>query len=378
MTRFNPACAMHSVAVPVAVIALLLAACSDDIPVYEGEVVQDPNGEQGRVLVAEFVPASYFSYSISEPANQGRALHIRYQVLADGALWDGISLEVSCGAWTQISFGHFPWQSGSSGTVTFSIDSQPSASEEVPLRLTGVPVRVGSDEIEPSTSAILDFVEWYPLLRSSESLVMQLDGSVVEPVAFDLSRVFSTSLQDELDACAASFGAYPEASDKAWTAGAIDWEHSLSVTVTKQAGFSTFIHADLSAGDSTTAANGVTLSIVCGDRNLWVSVSHFPLQEASRGNLTISHAGQSETIEDLYLRETRAYDFRSGNQVRLTKVDLDDSWYERLRDAETVTFSLEATSVEHATLTLTQLFSVPLQSELDECARDASLVAARS
>jgi len=374
--KLRPLTALTAIAA--LLLPLTLAACHDEIPVYEGQVVQGPDTEQAQVLVAEFVPASYFSYSISEAPNQGRGLHIRYQVPVVGALWNGISLEVSCGAWTQISLGNFPWQAASSGTVTFSVDGQPRVSEEVALRLAGVPVNVGSDEVEPSTTAVLDFVDWYQVLRSSESLVVQLDGSAVDPVVFDLTRVFSTSLQDELDACAASFGGYPGASSEAWTAGAKESEHSIWATVTNQAGVSAFVHANLSVGDSNVAPSGVTLSIVCGDRGLWISVINVPLQEATRGDLTISHSGQSEEIEDVYLGQNSAYDQLSGKRVRLTKVDLDDSWYERLRDAETVTLSLEATSVEHATFDLTRLFSLPLQPELDECARDATSVAASS
>ena len=192
---------------------------------------------------------------------------------------------------------------------------------------------------------------------------------------FDLTRVFSTALQDELDACAASIGAYPAASSEAWVARVHETEQSFWASVTDQAGVPTFIHANSSIGDSTRVPNGITLSIMCGDRNVWLSVDNFPLQDATRGDLTISHSGQSETVEDVYLRGIRVYDHRSDKRVQLTKVDLDDSWYERLRDIETVTFSLEATSIEHATFDLTQFFDSPLLPELDECVRGRSSVA---
>ena len=147
---------------------LLLAACTDDIPVFDGDSTQGPDTEYAAPLVAEFVPASYFTYSVSDDVDWGRTLYISYAAPAEGALWYGISLEVSCGAWTRINLENFPWQAGSSGTVTFSIDDQPRASERVELRLTGVPVSLGSHETAPSTNVNLGFVEWYQVLRSSE------------------------------------------------------------------------------------------------------------------------------------------------------------------------------------------------------------------
>ena len=51
---------------------------------------------------------------------------------------------------------------------------------------------------------LLEGDAWYERLRAAESLTIELLDSDLTPVTFDLTRFFSTPLQDEIDDCVKS------------------------------------------------------------------------------------------------------------------------------------------------------------------------------
>ena len=81
-------------------------------------------------------------------------------------------------------------------------DDLPPLEEDVYLRRYTTYGPYGRDGEQ--ASAQLDEASWYDRLRSANTLTITLAGSNFDAVTFDLTRLFGTPLQGEIDECAPS------------------------------------------------------------------------------------------------------------------------------------------------------------------------------
>lgn len=185
-----------------------LTACHDDIPIqsdFTGSVAtdeSDSNSEQeGLRISGDRRSQEYLSYGISEQDGFPSSINVIYAVNSTGLAWDGVSLHLTCGLGRGLSISNLPWEGERRATLLISLDALPPHAEDVRLQRYDVYSPDGHTE---AASIQLDEAVWYQQLRSAETLTIELPDSDLEPTTFDLTRLFGTPLQDEIDNCADS------------------------------------------------------------------------------------------------------------------------------------------------------------------------------
>ena len=203
---------------PLATIAALalvacLAACRDEIPTQEviadslitSEPASVQQSESSRSLI-DRQPSELLNWGVSEQRTaQGadmRLIHVSYSVnSAGGPAWDGVNLNLDCfdGTVRALTLSNLPWPGQSHDTLLIGLDDQPSLAEDVYLQRYSTYGPDGRDGEQAATQ--LDESPWYERLRSARTLTITLSSAEIEPVVFDLTRLFGTPLQEELDDC---------------------------------------------------------------------------------------------------------------------------------------------------------------------------------
>ena len=197
--------------IPAIVAALILitlfAACHDEIPVQRdtdrsaAAQVPDSNSDWPWTP-GNRQPSAILNWGVSEQSAGLRSVYVSYSVNpAGGQPWHGVDFTLSCvdGTVRTLSLSRLPWTGQSRATLLISLNGQSSRTEDVFLyRYT----TYGPDD--PSgeqASTQLDDSRWYEPLQSAKTLTIMLADSEMDPVAFDLTRLFGTPLQDEIDEC---------------------------------------------------------------------------------------------------------------------------------------------------------------------------------
>lgn len=185
-----------------------LTACHDDIPVhadFTGSVAtdeSDTNSEQEGLRVSrERRPQEFLSYGITEQDGFPNSIHVRYSVNRTGPSWEGVALHLTCGQGRVLSISNLPWAGERHATLLISLDALPPQAEDVRLHRYDSYSPDGHTE---AASTQLDDAVWYQRLRSAETLTIELPDSDLDPTTFDLTRLFGTPLQGEIDNCAES------------------------------------------------------------------------------------------------------------------------------------------------------------------------------
>ena len=93
-----------------------------------------------------------------------------------------------------------PWLGQERVTLLLSLDNQPPQTEQVQLQRY---VQYSPEGQEHMASVQLDDATWYERLRSAETLTIESVDSELSllPVSFDLTRLFGTPLQDDIESC---------------------------------------------------------------------------------------------------------------------------------------------------------------------------------
>ncbi len=185
-----------------------LAACHDDIPTQRDFTVSaavDGSGsnpdQEGSRTSRDRQPEELLSYGVTEQDGFPRSTHVRYWVNRPGPEWEGVSLTLSCGGGRWLLVSNLPWEGQNSAALLISLDDLPAQKEYVHLQRYDVYSRDGHSE---AASFQLDDNIWYEQLRSANTLTIELLDSDLDPVTFDLTRLFGTPFQDEIDNCAES------------------------------------------------------------------------------------------------------------------------------------------------------------------------------
>ena len=100
-----------------------------------------------------------------------------------------------------LSLSSLPWTGENRGTLLIGLDDRPPLAKDVYLQRYDTYGPSGRGE---RASTQLDEARWYDRLRSANTLTITLAGSDLDPVTFDLTRLFGTPLQDDIDNCAES------------------------------------------------------------------------------------------------------------------------------------------------------------------------------
>lgn len=186
-------------------VLITLTACHDDIP--------DERDDAVPLAVVEVDPDSEWpwnsrnrqqqeslSYGVTEQGDYPRFTSVSYRIASEGAAWDGVSLTIICiGGSRSLRIGSLPWQEQNRGTLLLTLDDQPPLAEDVYLTRSDIHHLEG--RIEKTSTADLSDAVWYERLRSAKTLKIGLLDSDLVPPTFDLTRLFSTPFQDELDNC---------------------------------------------------------------------------------------------------------------------------------------------------------------------------------
>lgn len=185
-----------------------LTACHDEIPIqsdFIGSVAtdeSDTNSEQeGLRTSGDRRSQEYLSYGISEQDGFPNSIHVIYAVNRTGLAWDGVSLHLTCGLGRGLSIANLPWEGERRATLLISLDAHPPQAEDVRLHRYDAFSPDGHTE---AASIQLDDAVWYERLRSAETLTIELPDSDLGPATFNLTRLFGTPLQGEIDNCAES------------------------------------------------------------------------------------------------------------------------------------------------------------------------------
>ena len=189
-----------------ALVLITLTACHDDIPDERDDAVPlavvevDPDSGQAAPQVRYLRPKESLSYGVTEQGNYPRFTSVSYRVASEGAAWDGVSLTIICiGDSRSLRIGSLPWQEQNRGTLLLTLDDQPPLAEDV--YLTRSDIHHFGGRIEKTSTADLSDAVWYERLRSAKTLTIGLLDSDLVPPTFDLTRLFSTPFQDEVDNC---------------------------------------------------------------------------------------------------------------------------------------------------------------------------------
>lgn len=185
-----------------------LTACHDDIPTKPDVTVSaavdgsDSNPDQkGSRTARDRRPPELLSYGVTEQDGFPRSTHVQYWVNRPGLEWEGVSLHLSCGGGRWLLISNLPWEGQNRAILLISLDDLPAQKEYVHLQRYDVYSRDGHSE---AASFQLDDNVWYEQLRSANTLTIELLDSDLDPVTFDLTRLFGTPFQDEIDNCAES------------------------------------------------------------------------------------------------------------------------------------------------------------------------------
>ena len=196
-------------------VLITLTACHDEIPSQRDNLAVAPaadtsadpaptpiSAQAAPVTIQHRKQAAILSYGASEHARLPRATYVTYSVSRGGVLWDGVSLLVSCTGLRSLSINNLrPRSDDAQATLLVVLDDHPAQVVDVFLRRYQSYSPDGQGEI---VSFQLDDAVWYERLRSAEKLTIRLLDSDQDPVTFDLTRLFSTVFQDEIDNCAES------------------------------------------------------------------------------------------------------------------------------------------------------------------------------
>ena len=185
-------------------VLLFLTACHDDIPHERdaaesaGIVRTDPDSAQARSFDGSG-QSEMLSYGVTEQRNLPPNIYVTYRVNRGGPAWEGVSLHMNCGHGRSIVISHLPWPGHVRAVLRIGLDDAPEEVEEVSLQRYEV---YSPDGQEERASVQLDDAVWYERMRSAETLTVELVDSGLEPASFDLTRLFGTPFQDQIDNCA--------------------------------------------------------------------------------------------------------------------------------------------------------------------------------
>ena len=198
-----------------ALVLITLTACHDDIPEQDDVAARVSSGERAHASEPESSrdpfnrqPSEAMNWGVNEQRALGadiRSLHVSYSVNnAGGWAWEGVSLRLHCFGGTDrtLSLSNLPWTGENRGTLLIGLDNRPPLEEDVYFQRYTTYGPSGRDGEQ--ASAQLDEASWYDRLRSANTLTITLAGSNFDAVTFDLTRLFGTPLQGEIDECAPS------------------------------------------------------------------------------------------------------------------------------------------------------------------------------
>lgn len=185
----------------------LLAACHDEIPVQreadQSAAAQAPySNSDWPWTPGNRQPSEALNWGVSEQGADLRFVHVSHSVnTAGGLAWDGVDFTIDCfdGSVRTLSLSGLPWPGQNRATLLISLDDQSPRMEDVLLnRYTTYGPHYPAGE---QASTQLDDSRWYEPLRSAKTLTIMLADSEMDPVVFDLTRLFGTPLQNEIDEC---------------------------------------------------------------------------------------------------------------------------------------------------------------------------------
>lgn len=185
-----------------------LTACHDEIPTQPDATVSaavDGSGsnpdQEGSRTSRDRQPEELLSYGVTEQDGFPRSTQVMYWVNRLGPEWEGVSLTLGCGGGRWLLISNLPWEGQKSAALLISLDDLPAHKEYVHLQRYDVYSRDGHGE---AASFQLDDNVWYEQLRSANTLTIELLDSDLDPLTFDLTRLFGTPFQDDIDNCAES------------------------------------------------------------------------------------------------------------------------------------------------------------------------------
>ncbi len=349
-------------AVLILVASAVLAACRDAAP--EREVGEAQSREQPAVVsqTSQRVDLSYHTY---ESPAFGRTIGV------GGSEQDaGVGLVVTCSGQLEVFVSPLPYIDANSGMLTVALDD--GTAEDVPVALRETWKR--SDEAR-YTRAILDAGVWYERLRAAETMTVDFE-TLAMPATFDLTRVFSTPLQADLEACAAgSFSAGSASASSVDPPRGAVWH-----IVTEQVGVSPVYHfIAIAPGDGSELFERVKLMVTCSPDSAagrLIHVTNIPWFGERSATMVVSVDGVASEELPVSLEQEPGWLPDGVRAVGVIQLDA-PTWYPRLRDAEVVTLELRDSGVGLVTFDLARLFSSKLQADFDACVVRAASVAAR-
>jgi len=196
-------------------LAVALAACHDEIPAASDgadasattadsastDPVADSTDAESQALEHR-QQEELLSYGVSEQSGFPPIIHVNYWVGNGVRPWDGVSLNLTCStSQVLVISGLSPRTEKNRATLVIRVDDQPVDTLDVWLRRNR---SYGPDGQTEVASYQLDEAGWYERLRSAQRLTIRLLDSDQKPATFDLTRLFGTPFQDDIDNCGQS------------------------------------------------------------------------------------------------------------------------------------------------------------------------------
>jgi len=205
--RYNEGTWSFGLSLAALALTFFLVACHDEIPVQrdclESRISTDsdsPASAQADSPTFEHHDQeALLSYGVSEQPRFPPIIHLEYSILGGGDLWDAVSMHLFCNHQLAITFTGFTLRTDENhAALLVLIDDQPMQTVSVPLDLQPW---YTPDGVFERASFQLDGAQWYDRLRSAKKMTVRLLASDQDPVTFDLTRLFGTPFQDDIDNC---------------------------------------------------------------------------------------------------------------------------------------------------------------------------------
>ena len=265
------------------------------------------------------------------------------------------------GDWRRITVGNFEPTDADFLDVTLEIDGVALSSQswrEETVRL--------QDGTELSYIESPDALSLASQLRGVSSLTVTIDGSGLPPVTFDLTGMFDTPVQENIDEC----GNYkegetrePEASAPTDSSGEVETgDEGTTVSWSHSRGPGAIPSANVTQIRRTPGEEGVQFYIRASCSHTGTQLILFGTQERRIGDLEVSWSLDGATAQ----RETwRVSDWYPGFTVAhpVSALPVLQAW----RNGQALELTVHTTTPQTEQVNLTVFFGTMAQSSLDEC-----------
>ena len=301
-------------------------------------------------------------------AGDGVYSEVTNSVAVESAPRGSIEFVNLCSPWGgwHVTLGHFDLTDAGSLDVTLEIEG---------LSLPAEPWRVSTTTFAATGTQLSEVVapdngRLVSSLRGASSLTVTIDGSGLPPVTFDLTGMFDTPIQENIDEC----GNYVPGETRELTSTGtyvplVNVNGQVSETISYSARErDDRVHTQVANTVAVDSAHRgeVELSIRClGGTTLWTYIGWFDVTDADSLAVTLEVDGvalPAETWSELTTAGSDGVPVASAVQSRNP-----NEFITRIRGASSLTVTIDGSGLPPVTFDVTGMFDTPVQENIDEC-----------